>query len=672
MASLRGLCLCWALATVPAGSSAAADELAGVVPTTVRRASSGDAATTATAVHRTTTNSGGEPPSWATPSVGFHAIHPPNSTCDKHTGQCCHHGCKMTNWPCCHHGRDCCCGGIVAMTGCKNDQNPPFRALPIPRPVRTLPPVPEQRSAPSRCCMFKNFTDCDASPGKACETVPCIENVTCPDEKYGLWCNSHEWHTSCAFNWTYGCSCTTAGGGGAMKNDDDELSAQLRRKHDPATPPAVKADHWDGPSAISAAVHESTRDIRAAAAAGCTCDVIADYHAVGDGVTDDTAALQKAFDDCGKAAGCSTRVVILPAERQFLSFPLVLSDALRIEIREGSTLLASTDLKQWPLRSEPMYGQMYQHFLSGRNLSAVSLAGGGTIDGQATNTTGSWWHNCTDSHGSGNPHCGKHHRPFLIHIFESSRVVISNLTLTNAMMYHVVLDHSRHIELDRLTILAPRGSPNTDGVDVHSTEWVHMHDCTVCNGDDAVAVATYDSTKRSGFVLVEDSTFCNGSHGASIGSRDLGGVHNVTVRRVHFDRTENAARVKAVAGSAGSVADILYENITAFDVGHVLMIDAVYKSSGTEPRSVPHASDSQANITRVTFRNVVGRGNTGAGYFKCQASSPCTDVELEAIDIATSVGQTEFVCESAYGRAVSTIPHSCLKPDDAFNVNVNL
>ena len=54
------------------------------------------------------------------------------------------------------------------------------------------------------------------------------------------------------------------------------------------------------------------------------------------------------------------------------------------------------------------------------------------------------------------------------------------------MMYHVVLDHSRHIELDRLTILAPRGSPNTDGVDVHSTEWVHMHDCTVCNGDDAV------------------------------------------------------------------------------------------------------------------------------------------------------------------------------------------
>lgn len=134
---------------------------------------------------------------------------PPGDACDKHTGQCCHHGCKMTNWPCCHHGRDCCCGGIMYLTNCTNDRNPPFVPLPVPRmppdPQPSPPPSPSNRTP--GCCFFKNFTDCDRNPGTPCETVSCEENRTCPDLQRGQWCNAHEWRTSCAFNWTFGCSC---------------------------------------------------------------------------------------------------------------------------------------------------------------------------------------------------------------------------------------------------------------------------------------------------------------------------------------------------------------------------------------------------------------------------------------------------------------------------------
>ncbi len=335
---------------------------------------------------------------------------------------------------------------------------------------------------------------------------------------------------------------------------------------------------------------------------------------------------------------------------------------------------------------------MYQHFLSGRNLSSVALTGGGVIDGQANYSPESWWYNCTDSHGGGEPHCGAHHRPFLVHMYESTGVALSNITLTNAPMYHIVLDHSRYVKLDRVTVLAPPGSPNTDGLDIHSSEWVHMRDCLVCNGDDAVAVATYDPKARSGNVLVEWSTFCNGSHGASIGSRDLGGVHNVTVQNVHFVRTQNAARVKAVAAEAGSVADILYENITATDVGHVLVIDALYSmqqvhrpslrhqrlpigfardlddtlSTSTTPLSsgIAAAATPEATITRVAFLNVIGKNVSSAGYFKCQPTAPCTAIELRQVDISVSSGdKAEFECESAHGTAADTRPHSCLLSD---------
>lgn len=448
---------------------------------------------------------------------------------------------------------------------------------------------------------------------------------------------------------------------------------------------------------IIAAVDESTRGALEPATGRCKCDVVEDYHAVGDGFVDDTAALQRAFDECGRSSPneCKVRVVILRSSHTFLSFPLVLSDALRVEIHKNSTLRANTR-HGWPLREEPMYGLMYQHFLSGRNLSSVSLTGGGVIDGQANYSPESWWYNCTDSHGGGEPHCGVHHRPFLVHMYDSSGIVLSNITLTNAPMYHVVLDHSRYVRLDHVSVFAPPGSPNTDGVDVHSSEWVHVHNCTICNGDDAVAVATYDPKVRSGYVLVEWSTFCNGSHGASIGSRDLGGVHNVTIQNVHFVGTQNAARVKAVAGEAGSVTDILYENISATNVGHVLIIDALYSYSEQHlhqasaqrlptttftgdlgvalPASkagaplfsgkVDTAAAPEAAISRVTFLNVIGKNVSAAGYFRCQPTAPCTAIKLQQIDISVSSGhKAEFECESAHGTAAHIRPRSCLLPD---------
>ena len=208
-----------------------------------------------------------------------------------------------------------------------------------------------------------------------------------------------------------------------------------------------------------------------------------------------------------------------------------------------------------------------------------------------------------------------------------------------------------------------------------------MRGCSVCNGDDGIAVATYDPSAHSGNVLVEGCYFCNGSHGASIGSRDLGGVHNVTVMDSVFVGTENAVRVKAVAGSPGSVSDIVYSNITAVDVGHVLMIDALYHEaegqaqhaksesdvhvSGHDARAVAE-TEMQAVITRVSFRNIIGRGAGDAGYFKCQPSSPCTHVELMHIDIQLKGGHAaEFQCESAHGTSgENVVPRSCLLPGE--------
>lgn len=137
--------------------------------------------------------------------------------CDKHSGQCCHHACKMTNWPCCHHGEHCCCGGPPRrISNCSSDEYRPFQPFPIPIMPTPAPPVPElpvPEPPVTQCCYFANFTQCDSKPGASCETVPCIKGVTCPvantssPQFSGHWCNAKVWHESCRLGWTHGCSC---------------------------------------------------------------------------------------------------------------------------------------------------------------------------------------------------------------------------------------------------------------------------------------------------------------------------------------------------------------------------------------------------------------------------------------------------------------------------------
>src|SRR5215471_12361486 len=70
---------------------------------------------------------------------------------------------------------------------------------------------------------------------------------------------------------------------------------------------------------------------------------VRDFGAKGDGTTLDTAAIQKAFDDCGKAGGGTVR---LP-KGVYLSQPLVLRTKTTLSIDEDATLKATDDPKDY-------------------------------------------------------------------------------------------------------------------------------------------------------------------------------------------------------------------------------------------------------------------------------------------------------------------------------------
>ena len=88
------------------------------------------------------------------------------------------------------------------------------------------------------------------------------------------------------------------------------------------------------------------------------------YGAVGDGVTDDTKAIQAALTACADGG-----LAILPAPHVFLSFALTVEKPSNFMLAVAGTLRFSNDTGKWPTTDT--------HCLSVMGGDSVALTGGG-------------------------------------------------------------------------------------------------------------------------------------------------------------------------------------------------------------------------------------------------------------------------------------------------------
>jgi len=111
------------------------------------------------------------------------------------------------------------------------------------------------------------------------------------------------------------------------------------------------------------------------------------FGANGDGKTLDTAAIQKALDECGQVAGGTVKF----SRGTYLSQPITLRTKTTVLFDAGATLLACTnqsDFMKVPgdwLKAKS--GGDFIPFIGGKDLTDVTLAGSGVIDGNGA----VWW-----------------------------------------------------------------------------------------------------------------------------------------------------------------------------------------------------------------------------------------------------------------------------------------
>lgn len=384
--------------------------------------------------------------------------------------------------------------------------------------------------------------------------------------------------------------------------------------------------------------------VSAAWGAKHTCDVRA-FGARGDGISKDTAAIQKAIDACaGKTAESSGTVTL--SGGTFVSGPLLLRSHLKLAIHAGATLLGSPDRADFG-RATFARKPTVAPLLGATNVENISIEGGGTIDGNGH----VWWEyvqGVKDAGVLGNDHP----RPMGMVFDHSRHIHVRDVTVQNAGFWQIVPYYADDVEFRNMRILAPH-SPNTDAIDPFSSSNIVIDHVFASVGDDNIAIKSgaIDSPgpdAPSKNITITDCTFENG-HGLSIGSEIAGGVQNVRAERIHFKGTDQGIRIKANRDRGHDVSNIRFKDIEMVDVKTAILVSEYY------PKVYPEGDVAAAPVTRLTpffhdivLENVHATGSRVAGIIVGLPEAPVKDITLRHVDLQAETGMKVAYAEALF------------------------
>ncbi|KAL9240723.1 hypothetical protein vseg_014909 [Gypsophila vaccaria] len=242
-----------------------------------------------------------------------------------------------------------------------------------------------------------------------------------------------------------------------------------------------------------------------------------------------------------------------------------------------------------------------------------------------------------------------------ISLMWSDNVEMNGVTLLNSQKMHMGVNYCNNVALRRLTIRAPSGSPNTDGIHLQSTKGISIYDSVIKTGDDCISIGA--GTRN---VWIE-RIHCGPGHGISIGSLANGvneaGVKNITVTNVNFFKTQNGVRIKSWARpSNGFVQGVTFRNIVMNQVYNPIIIDQQYCPN----YQCPH-QNSGVKIRNIRYRNIKGTSASKVALeFLCSPSNPCEGLRLQDINLSFKRGPATSHCSNARGtKRGLVIPRSC-------------
>jgi hypothetical protein len=355
------------------------------------------------------------------------------------------------------------------------------------------------------------------------------------------------------------------------------------------------------------------------------------YGAAGDGLRDDTKAIQEAIDACCGAGGGT---VVLPPGT-YRSGALRLRSCITLEVQTGAHLVGSPNLDDYYFEGQPV------GLISARDSDNISIVGRGTIDGNGDVFAD--WQSMEPGGRAAAWRDGPvvmRQRPGNMLVFANCRnVLVRDVTISNAPFWTVHLDGCIEARLLNLRIRNNPLVPNNDGIHCTTSRNVQIRGCDIVAGDDAVAVTGINDhgpiipgfigyNQATENILVSDCILESRSAAIRVG------YGHQDVRNCLFTNLviRNSNRGLSVfTRNTGSVSGIVFSNILV----ETRLYDGPWWGNGEAihlSTQQQFAGESAGPIREVAFRDIRASGPNGILVYGLE-DTPIEDVRFEDVDL---------------------------------------
>lgn len=296
--------------------------------------------------------------------------------------------------------------------------------------------------------------------------------------------------------------------------------------------------------------------------------IIGDYGAKGDGITDDTYAVQKAIDLCHENGG--GRVVC--ESGTYLCSSIVLKSNIDLHLEQGCTIISSLDGEKC--------GKEYKALITAKDSENISISGFGCIDGRSSLIF--YDDNRDPLHEAPLDYSYGVFRP-RTSFFENIRnITIKDITITNSVFWSLHFAGCTYVTVSGVKIFNNIRSNENDGIDPDCCKNVVISDCIITAGDDPIVIKTtkemaekYGSSEN---IVVNNCIFKTKSAGIKIGTETWADIKNITVSNCVI---EECGRAFAIWTRDGAVVEnINISNVRAVCRAYSACIDNKHIGAG--------------------------------------------------------------------------------------------